>query len=46
MAGSWELVQGSSGPEGFKVTGNLKVPRVDLEYSYVITAALAAGSEI
>jgi len=46
MAGSYNILMGSAGPEGFSIKANLKVPKVDLEFMYIINAQVALGQNI
>ena len=46
LSGKYELLQGSSGKEGIKITSNLKVPSVDVYMDYHIKAKMAFGSNV
>ena len=46
MKGTWKLNMGPKSAESFEVTGNLKVPHVDINFNYIINARMQVNSNV
>jgi hypothetical protein len=46
MKGTWKLNMGAKGPEGFEVSGTLNVPKVDVNFNYIINARMELDGKL